>query len=109
MKGFFKKFEFSKIIIIWALIISTVCILAYSIGYYIFGSTPTELVTLIGTILTGTVLAYMSKALVENVNKIKTNSSNSKNTEKEKEKVSKTSIGVINTYIPEVDGTSTTE
>lgn len=96
-----KKFEFSKIIILWAMAISTICILGYSIGYFIKGSTPDTLITLIGTILTGTVIAYMGKALVENVNKInKTNESNGE--EKTIKKKKKTEIaGIIDTSIAE--------
>ena len=97
-----KKLEFSKTIIVWSMTISTICILLYSIGFFFIKLVPSELVTLIGTILTGTVIAYMAKAGVENVNKIKNNNSNTEekkttNNKKSSQKVS----GVINTYIPE--------
>lgn len=95
-----KKIEFSKIIIIWSMAISTICILGYSIGYYIKGNTPDTLVTLIGTILTGTVIAYMGKALVENVNKIKGNTIEYEEEEKSNKKKKKTEVsGVIDTSI----------
>lgn len=96
-----KKLEFSKIIILWSMAISTICILGYSIGYFVKGTTPDTLITLIGTILTGTVIAYMGKALVENVNKInKTNESNDE--EKTTKKKKKTEIaGIIDTSIAE--------
>ena len=82
-----KKLEFSKIIILWSMAISTICIFGYSIGYFVKGTTPDTLITLIGTILTGTVIAYMGKALVENVNKInKTNESNDKEKTTKKKK-----------------------
>ena len=93
-----KKIEFSKLIILWAMLISTICILGYSVGYYIKGETPDTLVTLIGTILTGTVIAYMGKALVENVNKIK--GSTSDDEEKTSKKKKKTEVtGIIDTSI----------
>lgn len=95
-----KKIEFSKIIIIWSMAISTICILGYSIGYYIKGNTPDTLVTLIGTILTGTVIAYMGKALVENVNKIKGNTIEYEEEDKSNKKRKKTEVsGVIDTSI----------
>lgn len=94
-----KSLEFSKIIIIWAMAISTICILGYSVGYYIRGNTPDTLVTLIGTILTGTVIAYMGKALVENVNKIKGNSTDTETTTKKKKSSTTEISGVIDTSI----------
>ena len=95
-----KKIEFSKIIIIWSMAISTICILGYSIGYYIKGNTPDTLVTLIGTILTGTVIAYMGKALVENANKIKGSTIEYEEEEKSNKKKKKTEVsGVIDTSI----------
>ena len=94
-----KTLEFSKIIIIWAMAISTICILGYSVGYYIKGNTPDTLVTLIGTILTGTVIAYMGKALVENVNKIKGNSTDIETTTKKKKSSTTEISGVIDTSI----------
>lgn len=111
MFKWFKEMEFSKSIIVWAMILSTICIVGYSIGFFIIEKLPKELITLIGTILTGTVLGYMTKAGFENVNKIKQNTSDTlaeeeKTTKKTTKKVV-AKVGVINTNIPEIDYTST--
>lgn len=81
MLKWLKKLEFSKSIIVWAMMISTICIFMYSIGFFFIQIVPSELITLIGTILTGTVIAYMAKAGIENVNKIKNNNLNTEESE----------------------------
>lgn len=104
-----KEMEFSKSIIVWAMLLSTVCIIGYSVGFFIIEKLPKELITLIGTILTGTVLGYMTKAGFENVNKIKQNNSEptGEDTTSKKKTTKKSVKGVINTNIPEADSTST--
>lgn len=63
--------EFSKEIVKWATWFTTLVTVLVTIGYYITGKMPTEVVTLTGSVTTGVIVAYCAKAGAENVQKIK--------------------------------------
>lgn len=66
-----KKTEFSKIIVIWGMVITTIFLIIATIGFYVTGETPTELVSMVGLIVTGVVVSYAGKSGIENYQKIK--------------------------------------
>ena len=66
-----KKTEFSKIIVIWGMVITTIFLIIATIGFYVTGETPTELVGMVGLIVTGVVVSYAGKSGIENYQKIK--------------------------------------
>lgn len=66
-----KKTEFSKVIVIWGMVITTVFLIIATVGFYITGDTPTELVSMVGLIVTGVIVSYAAKSGTENFQKIK--------------------------------------
>ena len=77
-----KKMEFSKKIVVWSMVTTTIFLIISTIGFYITPdhATPTELVNMVGLIITGVIVSYAGKSGVENYQKIKNN-----NTEREGE------------------------
>ncbi len=69
--------EFSKIIVKWATYFTTLVTVLITIGYYITGNIPEEIITLCGTVTTGVILSYSTKAGAENIQKIKKGGKNS--------------------------------
>lgn len=75
-KGKKKSTEFSKKIVVWGMVITTIYIIAY-IGCMVFYNVtpPTDLTDLIKAIVLGVIVTYAGKAGVENYQKIKNRNS----------------------------------
>ncbi len=63
--------EFSKKIVVWAIVVTTVYIIMAIALYYLRGDVSSELTDLIGLIVTGVIVSYAGKAGLENYQKIK--------------------------------------
>lgn len=66
-----KHMEFMKKIVVWAMIITTFFLIVLTTGFYITGTIPSEVVSLVGIIISGVIVSYSAKAGVENYGKIK--------------------------------------
>lgn len=74
----FSSAEFSKQIVIWAMVVSTIYIFAVEIAYYKFKIEPPDNINgLIQTIITGVIISYAVKSGAENVTKIRTKNKDS--------------------------------
>lgn len=66
-----RKQEFSKIIVVWAMIFTTFFTAVLTFGYFWKGHISGELVGLVGTVITGVIVSYAAKSGVENYQKIR--------------------------------------
>lgn len=74
-----KKIDFSKKIVVWAIVYVTVATILWTGIYLLKGKVSTELVGLAGAVITGVIVSYSAKAGVENYQKIKTNNESEEN------------------------------
>lgn len=63
--------EFSKKIVVWAILMTTGYMAMALLLYYVRGEVSSDLTDLIGLIVTGVIVSYAGKAGVENYQKIK--------------------------------------
>jgi hypothetical protein len=72
-----KHIEFSKKIVVWAMMVTTIFLIVSLGGYYILqmAASP-ELTNMVGLIVTGVIVSYAGKAGVENYQKIKNTNCN---------------------------------
>lgn len=67
-----RKLEFSKKIVIWAMILITIYLLVTLIGWYSFNmDSPSEITDMVKLIVSGVIVSYSVKAGAENYAKIR--------------------------------------
>ena len=68
------KLDFSKKVVIWGMVTTTVSLVTFMYFYYLRGKEPSaDLVGLVSIIITGIIVSYAGKAGLENFQKIKNN------------------------------------
>lgn len=63
--------EFSKKIVVWAIVYTSLTTILWTVIYLIRGDVSMELVRLTGAVIAGVIVSYSAKAGVENYIKIK--------------------------------------
>lgn len=67
-----KKLEFHKKIVVWAMLVTTIFLVIATGGWYIKEiDPPSSLVDMVVVIITGVIISYAGKAGIENYQKIK--------------------------------------